>query len=294
MKRQIMTAALAVAAIATASLLDASPASAKITDMRFHVVQTELDDVPYMEMVHDGKNYAWASEGKNFNIRTKVKIKSVGNRFWNAGVLVERTGGHLWVMPEHKTFSYEKLEHTTIGKAFLSPFKNDARALCDVFGGDKKTVRDMDIALRMWVESTNGGPSVKGIMPVRVVCMPKKEPARTPVAFKVTEVKLYTLPAKPACGEPVRLVTEIHSNKPGKVEFTLFRRDGEKQAASLTTEKAGKGYAKRWSKQYVYNSSIKREYLVTVTGHAFSTSWVPIEVKCGAGADHKGPSGFAN
>lgn len=288
MKYPITTAA----AILAAGLLSAAPAVAKITDMRFHVVQTSLDDVPYMEMVHDGKNYAWANEGKNFNIRTKVKIKSVGNRFSNAGILVERTGGPLWKMPEHKTWSYEKLEHTTIGKAFLSPFKNDAKALCDVFGGDKKQVRDMEIGLRMWVEYTNSGPSVKGIFPVRVVCMPKKAPARTPVAFKVTEVKLYTLPAKPACGKPVRLVAEIHSNKAGKVDFTLFRRDGEKQAASLTTEKAGKGYVKRWSKQYVYNSSIKREYLVTVTGHAFSTSWVPIEVKCGVGAGSKGPSGL--
>ena len=290
MKYPITTAA----ALLAAGLLSATPAVAKITDMRFHVVQTQLDDVPYMEMVHDGKNYAWASEGKNFNIRTKVKIKSVGNRFWNAGILVERTGGNLWLMSKHKTFGYEKLERTTIGKAFLAPFKNDAKALCDVFGGYKKTVRDMEIRLRMWVESTNGGPSVKGTMPVRVVCMPKKQPTRTPVAFKVTEVKLYTLPAKPVCGKPVRLVAEIHSNKAGKVDFTLFRRDGEKQAASLTTEKAGKGYVKRWSKEYVYNSSIKREYLITVTGHAFSTSWVPIEVKCGVGAGSKGPSGLAN
>lgn len=290
MKYPITTAA----AILAAGLLSATPAAAKITDMRFHVVQTELDDVPYMQMVHDGKNYSWASEGKNFNIRTKVKIKAVGNRFSRAGILVERTGAGLWTMPEHKTWNYEKLEYTTIGKAFLSPFKNDAKALCDVFGGDKKQIRDMEIGLRMWVDYTNSGPSVKGIFPVRVVCMPKKPPPRVPVAFKVTEVKLYTLPAKPVCGKPVKLVFEVHSNSAGKVDFTLFRRDGEKQAASLTTEKAGKGYVKRWSKQYVYNSSIKREYLVTVTGHAFSTPWVPIDVRCGIEAGQKGPAGLVN
>lgn len=278
---------------AAAVIFMVSAAEAKITEMKFHVVTTQLDDVPYMEMVHDGSAYSWASESRNFNIRTKVLIKSVFNRFFAAGILVKRTNASLWKMPSHKTFKYESLDATTIGKAILSPFKNDAKALCDVFGGDKKVVRDMDIDLRMWVDYVSG-PSVKGILPVRVVCMPKKVPTRTPVAFKVSSVKLYTIPAKPVCGKPVTLVTEIHSNKPGKVDFTLHRKDGEQQQASLTTEKAGSAYVKRWSKQYVYTSSIKREYLVVVKGHPFSTNWVPIEVKCGVGADNERPTGLAN
>lgn len=286
MERNLQRAVFAVAAVAVAGVLGAAPAAAKITEMKFHVVQTELDDVPYMEMAHDGQNYNWVSQDKNFNIRTKVLIKSSGNRFWQAAIEVEGTNQYLWWMPKHKTFKYENLEHTTIGKTLLSSFKNQAAALCDVFGGKQKTVRDMNIPLRMWVEHT-GGPSVKGTLPVRVVCQRKKEPQRKPVALEVTSLKLYTLPAKPVCGKPVYLVTEIHTNKPGKVEFTLHRRDGEQQAASLTTEKAGNGYAKRWTKQYVYNSSIKREYLVVLKGHPFSTNWVPLAVNCGVGADIK-------
>jgi hypothetical protein len=298
---------LALASAATAFALSfglAAPAEAKITELKFHVVQTEFDDTPSMEMTHNGKSWIWAKQDKTFNVRTKVKIKSIGNRFWNAAILVERTGAYLWWMPEHKTFEYEKLEHTSVGKIFLAPFKNDAASLCSVFGGAKKTVRDMEIGLRMWAESSNGGPSVKGIFPVRVVCSPKREsasasadatpPARVPVALKVNEVKLYTSPAKPACGKPVRLIAEFHTNKPGKVEFTLHRKDGEKQAASITVDKTPGGYAKRWSKEYVYDTSITREYKVVVKGHPISTDWVPVAVKCGAGADVKRPGALFN
>jgi hypothetical protein len=111
----------------------------------------------------------------------------------------------------------------------------------------------------------------------------------------VTQLKLYTVPAEPKCGQPVSLITEIHTNKPGKVEFQLFRRDGEKQEASLVTEKISGGYAKRWSKRYTYNQSIRREYLVVVRGHEFSSQWVPVDVRCGAQADNADrPADLAN
>ncbi len=304
MKRPAFSVAIAATTLAVSTFVFAAPAAAKITELKFHVVQTTLDDAPYMEMEHNGKSWVWSSQSKNFNVRTKVKLKSVGNRFWNAAVVVERTGEYLWWMPEHKTFEYEKLEHTTIGKNFLAPFKNDAASLCSVFGGAKKTVRDMEIGLRLWAESSNSGPSVKGIFPVRVVCSSKKEPAsasadatppaRVPVALKVNEVRLYTSPAKPVCGKPVRLIAEFHTNKPGKIEFTLHRKDGEKQAASISVDKTPDGYAKRWSKEYSYDTSITREYKIVVKGHPISTEWVPVTVKCGVGKEPKRPGAFAN
>jgi hypothetical protein len=300
MKRLGLPAAIVAAALALSFGL-AAPAEAKITDLRFHVVQNGFTNLPVMEMVHDGNAYSWANQNDTFNVQTKVKIKSIGNRFEFAGILVERTNAGLWSMPRHKTFEYEKLEHTSVGKPFLSPFKNDAKALCDVFGGEKKTVRAMEIGLRLWAESTNGGPSVKGILPVSVVCMPKKAPTsagepppRVPVALKVTEVKLYTSPAKPVCGKRVRLIAEFHTNKAGKVDFTLHRRDGEKQAASIAVDKTAGGYAKRWFKDYVYDQSITREYKIVVNGQTVSTGWVPVAVKCGAGADVKRPGALFN
>ena len=95
----------------------------------------------------------------------------------------------------------------------------------------------------------------KGKLPIKVVCQ-AKQPKRAKIDLKVSKLKLYTIPARPKCGQPVRLVTEIHTNKPGKVNFMLFRHDGAKQAASLKT---GNGYAKRWAKTYTFNKTTKRK-----------------------------------
>ena len=107
----------------------------------------------------------------------------------------------------------------------------------------------------------------------------KKADARK-AGFEISDVKLYTLPANPVCGEPVRLVTEIHTNKPGKVDFTLMRRIGRSQKASLTVDGDGEELVERWEKEFTYNSAIKREYMVVINGHEFSTEWIPVEVAC--------------
>ncbi len=102
-------------------------------------------------------------------------------------------------------------------------------------------------------------------------------------SLQISEVKIFTLPANPVCGKPVRLVTEIFTNEPGTVEFTLHRRIGRKQKASLTTDRVGDGYAKRWHKHFVYTHSITREYMVVVKGHDYETSWIPVDVSCKTG-----------
>lgn len=106
----------------------------------------------------------------------------------------------------------------------------------------------------------------------------------------VSKIDLYTQPTEPVCGEPVEIVAEIHTTKPGKVEFTLHRREGRTQSASLTTHETADGYVERWSKEYVYRNSVKREYMVAVKGQKFSTSWVPVDVKCTVLGEQKGLS----
>ncbi|MEZ5811135.1 MAG: hypothetical protein R3D45_06925 [Rhizobiaceae bacterium] len=98
---------------------------------------------------------------------------------------------------------------------------------------------------------------------------------------QVSEVRLYTMPAKPACGETVRLVTEIRTTGPGKIDFTLMRRVGRNEKASLTTDKAGDVYMKSWSKEFVYRHSVTREYKVVLDGHQIATDWIAVNVKCG-------------
>jgi hypothetical protein len=190
----------------------------------------------------------------------------------------------LWKMPiNYSTKNFETLDSVTVGKQYLTPLQGKAAALCSVFGNDTKVVRDMPIAAELSVFQGSDIYRKNGTMPIKVVCQPKKEPQRVPSSFKVSDVKLYTIRPGPG-GKPVNLVAEFHANMPGKVDFQLFA-DGNKQAASVNIDKAGKGYAKRWSKTYNFSKSSRHEYMVLVTGHPFSVGWVPVEVKCGAKAD---------
>jgi len=283
-----------IAALAAASPLMAPSAHAIMKELKFHVVQDQFTQMPTLEMRYDGDKWVWANKDDSFNIKVKVKIRTIGNKFDEGTILVPKANMALWQMPAGlQTREYETLDTVNVGKAMLTNFQGDAANLCSVFGGEKKSVRDLEATAVLSAYHSAEIHTKNGILPLKVVCQPK-EPHRAPVDLKVTQLKVYTLPAAPKCGQPVHLVTEIHTNKPGKVDFQLFRKDGEKQAASLTTEKVANGYAKRWSKKYVYNQSIKREYLVTVTGHAFSSEWVAVDVKCGAKVDIKRPLKLTN
>ncbi len=125
--------------------------------------------------------------------------------------------------------------------------------------------------------------AIAGILVAGATASAKKAD-KPKTGFEISDVKLYTLPAKPVCGEPVRLVTEIHATKPGKVDFTLLRRVGRSQKASLTIAGDGEELVQRWIKEFTYKSSVKREYMVVVKGHEYSTGWVPVEVNCEARA----------
>ncbi len=283
-----------MAALVAAATLMAVQAEAKVKELGFRVIQDQFSEMPTLEMRHDGSKWVWANKGDGYNIKVKVKIDSSVYKVHGGMIHVPQANMNLWAMPQgYKTKDYEKVETVHVGKPMLTSFQGDAANLCSVFGGEKKSVRDLDATAILSVMHSSDTHSTKGILPIKVVCLPK-EPHRVPVDLTATALKVYTLPANPRCGEPVHLVTEIHTNKPGKVDFTLFRKDGEKQDASLTTGKVANGYAKRWSKKYVYDQSIKREYKVMVKGSELASEWVPVEVKCGANADFERPQGLTN
>lgn len=107
-------------------------------------------------------------------------------------------------------------------------------------------------------------------------------------SIEVSEVKLFTQPHNPVCGEPVRIIAEIHTNKPGAVEFMLHRKEGRSQRASLTTQKSEHGYVERWQRQYVYKYSVRREYRIVINGSKISTNWMPVSVSCNNSGTYKG------
>lgn len=289
----------AILTTATAALLfNAGAAEAKIKEVKFHVVQSDFEDLAYMEMKFENGKWNWVSQSKNFNTRIKVFFKASGYVRHTARVSLTDSNATLWALPaNYYTNNHEELTTMTVGKSILSPFQGKAKALCDVFGGSVKSVRQMDVNAQMNVVNETGIDSAKknGPFPIRVICQPKpNDPQRTPVDLKVTQLKLYTIPAQPVCGQPVQLITEIWTNKPGKVDFLLTRADGPKQAAAITTNPVSGGYVNRWAKTYTHEKSVNLRYQVVLAKQAMASNWTDMKVSCGAGADIAKPKKLAN
>ncbi len=270
---------------ALASLILISPivltdASAKIKDVKFHFPTTSLDNIVHMVMEHNGNGWHWTNKSDIFNARVKVYFKASG-KVGSASVRLIDTGAGIWALPAgYKTKKYEKLVNYSVSKAMLSPFQSKAKAVCDVFGGSKKRMHDIGLKAEMYVSQNTKVVRKHANMPVRIVCMPKS-PTRKPVEMKVSKIKLYTIPAKPRCNKPVKLVTEILTNKAGKVNFSLQRNDGEFQKVSIVTVKGSAGYAKRWSKTYTFKENVDRRYRIVLAKQPMTSKWTNLKVSCG-------------
>jgi hypothetical protein len=250
-----------------------------------------------MEMKFEGGQWKWVNQSTSFNTRIKVFFKASG-KVNSAHVILTDSGASLWALPAgYKTNQHEELTTVSVSKTMLTPFQGKARVLCEVFGGEKKSIRDMSLNAQMQVSQSADVVRKNGDFPVKVVCQPKpNDPQRTPVDLKVTQLKLYTIPAQPVCGQPVQLITEIWTNKPGKVDFYLTRADGPKQAVSVSVTDfvKGQGYVKRWNKSYNHKKSIDLSYQIVAKNQAIASNWTQMKLNCGAGADIGKPKAVKN
>ncbi|HSM39415.1 MAG TPA: hypothetical protein VK862_01590 [Afifellaceae bacterium] len=294
--------AMTVAAVTVLAAHDASAKSA-VRDMSLKPVTTQFDNPPHLLRKHDGSKYNWSNKGDVFHIKMRMTARGKGSRLSRGTVRVKNGGARtIWGWPAgYKAWKIDQVISATLGKIELGLFENQAVRACDQHGGTKKVVRNLTIPLEFEAGLLSfTGKTIQSSYPARIVCMPKQGPSRAPASseqqrspnLQVKTVKLYTIPAKPRCGRPVRLVTEIWTNRPDNVQFQLYRKDGHKQNASLKTSKVNGGFAARWAKTYTFEKSVDRAYMVVVKGHKFSTSWVPVTLRCGAGADHRRPGGL--
>lgn len=282
-------ALIAATALSSTVSVDDAHAKYKVKEMKFHIVQGAYENLPALEMKYSSGKWRWANESDNFKPRLKVYFKA--NAKSHGRVLLDGIGV-IWDMPaQYFTKKHEELVTLNFGKTVLSKYKNKAAALCDVFGGANKVVRDMNIetTFDVYRQKTVEHKYKKGTFPMKVVCRAKPDgPTRNPQTsenqvkkdLKLTKLKLYTIPNNPKCGKSVKLVGEFHTNTPGKVEFMLVRGDGAKQNASVATTKGGSGYVKRWAKTYKFNKSTQRKYMIIAKGHKASTNWVHMKIWC--------------
>lgn len=280
----------AMAAFVLSSPLSATQVSAKVKDIKFHFVQGAYEDYPVYEMKFQNGNWQWTNKGKTF--KPRMKLYSKHNNKHATGSYVALEGKNIWIV-EKLPKKYEKLVSLNIGKSILQKKEAAARGACKNYGGSKKVVKDMGLVGKFTIHAgqQNGGASKSAVLTTKVVCHAKTQTSgaqsaganaggHSTFALKLKKLKLYTIPAKPACGKPVKLVAEFHTNRPGKVDFMLYRGDGEKQKASVTTSKGGTGSSKRWAKTYTFKQNTNRKYMVTALGHKASTQWVPMTVTC--------------
>lgn len=281
--KHVLAAAILIPAIASSAT-----AQAKIKEVKFHQVMSQFEDVPYMNMEFKNGKWQWTSKSKSFNTRIKVYFKA-SRKIRAASIHLRDTGHGLWTLPAgYETKKYEKLNTVTVGKSFLSPLQAKAAAVCDVFGGSKKVVRDMNFTMTMSLTENEPGTSASknGTYTVRAICQPKpSDPQRQPADMRISQIKLYTIPKQPVCGKPVKLVSEIWTNRPGEVAFVLERNDGATQKASVVTTKVTSGFVKRWAKTYTFDKSVDRRYRIVGQKQAITSPWVEMKLNCGVGAD---------
>jgi hypothetical protein len=280
-----------------APLFVASQAMADVS-MDFDIVTNQFSK-PSMNFVFKDGKFVWDRKPVTTGFRASGDISREWEWLPTVALAPNGKGGKplQGIMPSSRRWSHA--DSITFPANFLAAYQDNYAGHCAKHGGSEKKIFSgltTSFTFIRYYHERNRPPEVGSevgnkkiartvTMPMTVVCgaMPKRVPG---VAFKVEQVKLYTIPASPKCGKPVRLIAEFHTNKAGKVNFTLHRHDGEKQNASVDVGPAGDGFAKRWSKEYVYKSDIERSYKVSVKGQDLPAQWVAIRVNCGAKSDH--------
>jgi hypothetical protein len=183
-----------------------------------------------------------------------------------------------------------------MSRAHLAPMEQLGKELCASHEGPGEKTIDTILPLEMIVTyySTNAfAPGIgqqnfgrSGVLPAQIVCEApvRRVPPASAARTNLLKLALYTVPSRPQCGKPVVLMAEFLTQFPGKVDFVLFRGDGEQQQASVQTGvPAGQFYSQRWSKTYTFTRTENRKYRIIPQGSALTTDWVDINVHCTGG-----------
>ncbi len=292
----VRAASVALLAVVVSSTAQTSPAQAKKQPFMDFQIVTNKFGVPNMVYHYKNGKYVW--DGKSTTTGFRLKARGTALIGWQSELTLTAQGIHgtpeiIGKIPDDKKY-IDHSDSITFPNRFLAAYAPNFVDFCERNGTTKKVVKDGFVAMfrAQMVDKKlkRFNDTVK--MPMRVVCMPKPKSTNTNLVLGVKKLKLYTVPAKPKCGELVRMVAEIHTNLPGKVDFKYYRDNGDHRDGSVTTTKGGSGYVKRWSTKYRFNETINRKYKVVLMGHKEATPWVPLKVNCGAKSGQKGLNGI--
>ncbi|MEM7069989.1 MAG: hypothetical protein AAF478_14010 [Pseudomonadota bacterium] len=272
-----------MAALVLSSPLAATEASAKLKSIKAHFVQGAYEDYPVFEMKFKNGDWQWVNKNKMFHPRIKLYAKH--NNVYDTGARILMEGKEIW-RKQKIGKKFELLLPLNITKITLQHKESAARGACKAYGStSKKVIKDMGFTAKFQVTTSqkNGYGTKNAIMTAKVVCHKKTTTSGTQSANSggavLAAVKMYTVPAKPKCGQPVSMVAQFHTVTPGKIKFLYHRSDGKKQNATVVSNKHGQ-HMVQWMKTYTFNESVNRKYAILVKDQNKSTQWIPLKVNC--------------
>ncbi len=125
---------------------------------------------------------------------------------------------------------------------------------------------------------------------VKVICK-----AYVPPPMKLNSVYfvVYKHQAK-GCPQKATIDVQFKTSRAGVIEFNLYRDDGNFQKVTLNAKKDGEFFRAKWEKNYTFNKSVNRKYMIATLKHKYSSKWKSMVVKCGVQNDNPGPGGKTN
>ncbi len=281
---------VALAVTATLVLPALAEAYGTVKDFSFTVQQSHLGNpVTFVFAPHRGRYKFEALQGGPINIRLQGKGY---RRSW-----IEEY--KIWMGPTNNDMriasnGFQKGHWETFDKKVsLNPTRDllkdyEAKALryCKKHGKpDEKVVGELKIPFtgQLIADGPHYGfvrdfPDAFRVVDykARIVCKP--EP------FEVKEVDVSVkYKGGLACPKKATLNVEFRTNKPGKhkIEFMLALDDGTTQWNTAYTYGSGKNSIAKWHRNYTFNNSVSRKYMIIVKGSPISSDWVPMKVTCG-------------
>jgi len=282
----------AVLVLAASAVLGSAAAEAKVDLLKnesISIAKTYLSNPPAMVFVPKNGKYEAEKTG-SYNVKVHFHAeRRLTAKIWQWRVEEQYTNTRIadngFQDVDLKTL--DKTFNLKIDWNFLKQHEAKARKVCETHGKPNEKVIKTDNEVRLyytgtaWAKTNNSSDSstVAAVIPINIVCMPE------PFEVKDVDLKVEYKGSNAKCPVHATLKAKFTTNKPGKNKFTfiLVRGDGSKQEIDAETFGSGQQSIALWHKDYTFNKSENRKYMIIVKGSPISTNWVPMKANCGEG-----------
>ncbi len=290
MRKLLKSTALVLAALAAISGTAQAAKNKAMKDMSF--TATAVGDLPTLTFKYNNGQWKAGKGTPQQTVKLHAKAKKrFTYRIVNLQIYNNTDTSNLIKIYKSNKFSVKVLDKILMHKVKaeeLEPFLTQGKSICAQEGHpDKKFKKVIKPGIRYFTTITaewNGSfPwfSLESHVPVQIVCEPQN--------FKVQNIKLSVKyekqPGKCKMKAVLKAEFQTNSTVSKKIDFFLFRKDGNSQKNSVNIGPSGKGV---FIKNYNFSNPVDRQYIVTYKNTA--SKWTPMKVKCSSSSS----AGFKN